>query len=266
MKIHSIIRKSDFNSSNDARVDYRVFRAGKKGGKFTLIELMVILAVIGIMTSMLMPLLKQAGEQAEQIYCSKNQEQIGTLFHMYATDNNDYFPAPYQNSDGNYWSNVLYSLYVKNDLRYLGQWTKSWDTFDSPRYEDWFQFAGQGSAKETECQPFHCPSQDYAWRRNAWSLYPVSYAMNGYLNAGPATHEAPKLSRIGKLSEKMLVMDGRNSMYVSCPIYWSSSNTINREEKLHGENRNILYVDGHVGLIGSLDIPTSHLDPFWRGE
>lgn len=60
--------------------------------KFTLLELLVVCAIIGILVSILMPSLVKAREIAKRAVCASNQKQIHTASIIYSIDNNSQFP------------------------------------------------------------------------------------------------------------------------------------------------------------------------------
>ena len=59
---------------------------------FTLIELLIVIAIISILASMLLPALNAARGTAKKIACVNNLKSIGTATGGYINDYNDYYP------------------------------------------------------------------------------------------------------------------------------------------------------------------------------
>ena len=59
---------------------------------FTLIEILVVLAIIAILMAFLLPALEKSREKANQVRCASNLNQIGLTISMYANENHGNYP------------------------------------------------------------------------------------------------------------------------------------------------------------------------------
>lgn len=59
---------------------------------FTLVELLVVMAVIGVLIALLLPALSQSRAAARTAACKSNMRQIGLAMHMYANNHRGRFP------------------------------------------------------------------------------------------------------------------------------------------------------------------------------
>jgi len=95
--------------------------AARKNGEcrriFTLIELLIVIAVIAILTGLLLPALQSAKRKVYTTSCVSSMKQIGQAIYLYIGDNDDYPPAPRE------WANyMLNGNYIpkKNSTKLYG--------------------------------------------------------------------------------------------------------------------------------------------------
>lgn len=73
---------------------------------FTLLELLIVVAIIGILAALLLPALSAARDRARCIKCLSNLKQLGLLASSYVNNYDEYFPPAYYNNhsaNGMHW-------------------------------------------------------------------------------------------------------------------------------------------------------------------
>ncbi len=86
-----------------------------RSGAFTLIEMLVVIAIIAVLAAILFPVFARARENARRSSCQSNLKQIGLGVLQYTQDNDERFPPLYLSSTqplGN-WAQAIFP-YVKS--------------------------------------------------------------------------------------------------------------------------------------------------------
>src|SRR6185436_21162252 len=70
---------------------------------FTLVELLAVIATIGILAAILLPVLAKAKIKAQQTRCMSNLHQLGLAWGMYTIDNGGRLAESYPVNNSNAW-------------------------------------------------------------------------------------------------------------------------------------------------------------------
>jgi len=181
---------------------------------FTLVELLVSLAVIAGLIALLVPTINTLRAKAGEAACAGNLRQIGAAFTLLLNDTDGVYPA-YQDTNTVVWFNKLGPyLNLPPDVSY----------------------------RESRPEVFKCPNNS----THRWDFSKLSYGYNQYL--GDNDPSGPNRIRIRRVaithpSEVILCADGdsREETYNSVlDRGWRGVGVI------HRGGANILYTDGHV--------------------
>ena len=103
------------NTRNDCFIGAieRKMKTTRDSKGFTLVELLVVVAIIAILMAILLPALRSARERARSVRCMSNQRNLGQALAQYSVEFNDYLTVHHSTLYGVAWPMELKG-YLKN--------------------------------------------------------------------------------------------------------------------------------------------------------
>jgi prepilin-type N-terminal cleavage/methylation domain-containing protein/prepilin-type processing-associated H-X9-DG protein len=235
---------------------------------FTLVELLVVVAIISLLLGILVPALGRARELARRVTCLSNTRQMALAATTYAQEYGQRFPI------ASYWAD--------DNGRFVEGFGPMWVCWDTITYDGearagliW-QYAGDGEQAVQQCPSFEGDSRTPADEYTGYN-YNTSYIGKGYFEPSTETPSwmPARVHDIRRPSETALFGDAQNkasNKFMRAPFGYGrfgdaggASASIPREAGTQGFRHlgttSVSWVDGHASSMDTIHLQSSVTNP-----
>jgi len=205
-------------------------------GGFTVVELLTVVAIVGILAAIAIPIVQQVRETSHRAQCSSNLRQIGLAMQLYVAENNGDLPlvvGEEATGTANHWTHQLQGYMGKSEGGTL-----------------------EGTQDARDNRDFRCLSDNIDRNSEEHTICSYGFNRRTHHNGVVTNQEHKKFSAIIQPSRTIMAGD-----------VWLPFNTVANAvslggngsfvEDYHGSGANYLFADGHVEFLTKEDVLTN---------
>lgn len=196
---------------------------------FTLVEMLIVIAIIGILASLLMPALSRAQATAKQIECASQLRLIGVAQHSYADEYHGSFALGWASADPKNWQNRIAT------------------------------FLGMPSSYRPGL--LQCPAIDHALINPDLGNWKRTYGLNSFMGNGKWNYLRVRLPSPSRTIMCVDIGPNGSEFAVTSDFYyvWGDASSagwsyLSNPQARHVEGANVLFCDAHVQRMVSQEL------------
>lgn len=219
---------------------------------FTLIELLIVIAIMAILASLLLPSLQKAKEAGRRISCIGNFKSVSYGINSYSDEYNDWIIFM-GNSFKPYYSGIDHIAVI------LGLYPDEAACHSAPKRD----ISHPDYPYPAKLIPFVCPSKKTWFKdvNSAWLCMNYTYTGKVMVSLYEGADPQRKRSSFATPSRLLLLADGKCS--TASNNYTIGDNNLNINfsdtrctlDAVHNKMANMLFLDGHTNSVKDKGIP-----------
>ena len=220
----------------------------RKTAAFNLIELLTVIAIIGILATILVPVAGRVREQARFASCTSNLRQWGAANLLYANDNHGLIPWDGQTAGAPTPDNMALHMGTLPWFNALPPY------IDSPIIAD--LHAAGSLPRLGDNSVFVCPSAQRNGETPDWLCYGPNYLLST-TPANPTQGGRPTITRLDHIREPNrvpLFAETTNHAGGSTAFFSNANPRYLKDALRHGDRAPVVFFDGHVEAFTHEDL------------